>query len=343
MRGAVGLLTLAFASGALATPTSAAVFEGGGVLGKSITVCFVGDAVTKRPERVKQILTALKQFEYVANIQFKPLGTCPSPKPDANGNDVFEGDLRVVIPNTSVDATVAVPGKGCKRSDNKGWGSWGIFPGNKDARRNCLFTVKLGDDPWRGEPYLNHTLHEFGHALGLAHEHIRYDADASHCVDKHIGGTRTAGLMTVYDPESVMHYSASAACNVIGNYGRTGLSEKDKLALHILYPPDARVAEFTGRTVVQEGENLYLVFAWRKRGALVPNVAKNFEWLIDGKPVAQTPDLDRKLDPGTHTIEYRYTDFLERAWSYKGTVRVLPKDKLNSTIVAPLAAQAVLF
>jgi hypothetical protein len=321
----------------------AGVYEGGGTLGKSITVCFVGDALTKRPERVEQILTAIKQFEYVANIRFTSLGACPPPKPDAAGNDVFEGDLRVVIPGISVDATGTVPGKGCSRSDNKGWGSWGTFPRAKERRRHCLFTVKLGDDPWRGEPYLNHTLHEFGHALGLAHEHIRVDADASRCNDKHIGGTTTAGLLTVYDPESVMHYSGSAACNLIGNYGRNGFSEKDKLALHILYPPDVRVAEFVGDTVVREGENLWLVFAWRRRGALVANVARNFEWKIDGKVVAQTPDLDRKVDVGVHTLEYRYFDFLDRDYTYKGTVRVLPKDGFTNTIAAPIAARGVLF
>lgn len=336
--GVLGVLLL------LAAPASAGVIATKETLGRDISVCFVGDAVTKRADRVKQVLEWIKDFEVAANIRFRPLGACPPPKTLPNGDEVYEGDVRIVIPNTSVDATVAVPGKQCPRTDNKGWGSWGTFPDAAKARRYCLFTVKLGDDPWRGEPYRNHTLHEVGHALGLAHEHQRYDFDPTVCdgIVKYFGSERTAGLATLYDPESVMHYTTGPHCKVIGNYARNGLSEKDKLTLHMMYPEDVRVAEFVGNTVVLDSENLWLMFGWKRRGAIVPNVASGFQWKIDGKPVGEKDNLDVKVAPGVHTLEYSYKDYINRAYAYKGTVRVLTKDDFTRTIAAPLAARAVL-
>lgn len=41
-----------------------------GVLGKNITVCFVGSAVSQRLDRVKEIVDYIKHFEYAANIHF---------------------------------------------------------------------------------------------------------------------------------------------------------------------------------------------------------------------------------------------------------------------------------
>lgn len=327
-----------------AAPACAGSIASKETLGRDISVCFVGDAATKRADRVKQVLEWIKDFEVVANIRFKPLGACPEPKTLPNGDEVYDGDIRVVLPNTSVDATVPVPGKQCPRNDNKGWGSWGTFPDNVKGRRHCVYTLKLGDDPWRGEPYRNHTLHEFGHALGLAHEHSRYDYDPTVCdgIVKYFGSERKTGLLTLYDPESVMHYSTGPHCKVIGNYARNGFSEKDKLTLHMMYPEEARVAEFVGNTVMLDTENLWLMFGWKRRGAIVENVASDFQWKIDGKPVGQTHSLDVKVPAGVHTLEYSYKDYLNRPYAYKGTVRVLTKDGFTKTIAAPVAARAAL-
>jgi len=71
----------AFAALLLAAPAQAGVIATKETLGRDITACFVGDATTKRPDRVKQITEWLKDFEIVANIRFKPLGACPPPRP----------------------------------------------------------------------------------------------------------------------------------------------------------------------------------------------------------------------------------------------------------------------
>lgn len=261
-----------------------------------------------------------------------------------NGEEIYEGDIRVVIPKTSVDGGAAVSGKQCPLKQNKGWGSFGIFPDGLKPRRHCEFTLKLGDDPWNAEPYRNHTLHEFGHSLGLAHEHIRHDFDPTVCdgAVKYFTGGKKDGLLTLYDPQSVMHYSPGPQCRVIGNYARNGFSEKDKLVLHMMYPENARVAEFFGKTVIEDTEQLWLVFDWRRRGAIVENVASGFQWKIDGKPVGDKDGLDVKVPPGRHMLEFSYNDYLNRPYAYKGTVRVLSRQDFVKTIAAPIAARAAL-
>jgi hypothetical protein len=69
--------------------------------------------------------------------------------------------------------------------------------------------------------------HEFGHALGYAHEQNRFDAPGE-CRQLRQGSDGDL-LMTPYDPGSVMNY-----CNE--RYNNDGqLSEYDRRALAIVY------------------------------------------------------------------------------------------------------------
>ncbi len=241
MRTTIGLLTiiLIIVAAAPLAPSEAALYWSRGVHDKDISVCFVGDAVTSRPDRVQQILNDIEEFESVANIEFDYLGKCPAPTRQ-DGEDYYDGDIRVLIPNIIIPWTTGpVPGLGCPVASQVG-GSWSAVPADLEQGRACLYNLKFGDDPWDDTPYRNHTLHEFGHSLGLRHEHERKDAT---CYDPENDTRRVgSGYLTPYDKASVMHYRFEKpkghTCDVNGNYDRTGLSEWDKLALRILYPED---------------------------------------------------------------------------------------------------------
>lgn len=327
----------------------AALYWQHGVRSKQISVCFVGDAVTSRPARVAEILDYISQFQWMANIRFNYWGTCPAATQDANGNDVHDGDYRVVLPSTSVSGTGAVPGTGCPmfldnngnyNGGNNGWGSWSNAPDDLAGNRSCVYNLKLGDDPWNDTPYLNHTLHEFGHGLGLSHEHVRNDANAN-CTEAGYGGSASTGFITPYDRNSVMHYRFGS-CSIDGNYGRNGLSLWDELALHIMYPEDKKVAEISGRIVVRSTEQLRLSSTWKVRGANMSFAAKNFLWRINGANVGNSNSLQTVLPVGTHQLSVTHQDFLNRQYNYNSKVIVLTPDKFRRKIVAPIATSVLL-
>ena len=340
-----------------------------GIRSKYISVCFIGDAVTSRPDRVKQIVTYIKEFEYAANIRFVSLSgnrledeasmsiknlACSPPMTQLNGNDYYNGDIRVLIftsgSNKNIFSAADVPGKGCTQKNPPS--SWSNAPWDLTPNRACLYNLKLGDDPFpngitvgapRGNPpssvpYLNHALHEFGHALGLAHENERKDANAP-CTEKGYGGGISAGLMTPYDRRSVMHYQF-LSCGINGNYDNTGLSDWDKLALHILYPEDDFVAEYIGTTVVRTTDTLTLQSDWKARGANINFVAKDFDWKLQSTSVSTVPDLSTGLkDPGDYVFQFTHSDFLGRKYSHIGIIHVLSPENYNKQIAAPIAAR----
>lgn len=335
----------------LPSPAHGALYWFAGVRSTTITLCFVGDALTSRPDRVQQVRDYLREFEYAANIRFDYRGTCPAPTTQANGNDSYANDIRVILPSINISGTGAVPGKGCPmfkdanghyNGGNDGWGSWSNSPNDLTPNRSCLYNLKLGDDPWNATPYLNHTLHEFGHALGLAHEHTRNDVNVSGCTEGGYGGSASTGFITPYDRYSVMHYQF-LSCGINGNYAHTGLSEWDKLALHIMYPETDRLAEFVGTTVIKANSALQLNSAWAARGANMSFVANTWKWQINGTTLSTGTSLNTTLaTAGTYTLSISHNDFLGRTYSYNGTVRVLSASEYTQKIVAPAAAQTSL-
>lgn len=83
---------------------------------------------------------------------------------------------------------------------------------NEARRKSCIYTIAV---------------HEFGHAIGYAHEQNRFDAPGE-CQELRQGNNGDL-LLTSYDPDSVMNY-----CNErYNNDGR--LSERDRLALAAIY------------------------------------------------------------------------------------------------------------
>ena len=434
-----------------------------GVRSKLISVCFVGDAVTSRQARTNQVLQYIREFEYAANVKFPSTAlTCSAPTLQSNGNEAYDGDIRVLLPFTSAPWTGAVPGVGCPmfrdangeyNGGNDGWGSWSNAPDDLATNRSCLYNLKLGDDGANGVPYLNHTLHEFGHALGLRHEHERKDVEkqwvlhyfmtmkdvdqtkadniyaagyrnldevsgaavaqlqnivgfgtvaaaeklkmdatflthiaavtvavaktiygsgfttARKVADAQVaalqmipgftasadaqklkndaaaapariiyGGGSTFGYLTEYDRKSVMHYKYTDA-GINGNYDTTGLSDFDRLSVHILYPEEAGVAEFVGTTVVPSTGRVVLQSAWANRGGYLPFMAMNFEWKIAGTVRSTGPVLDVPLPEGIYDLRFAYSDFLGRTYSYAGLIRVLNPTTYAAQTAAVSAAR----
>lgn len=326
------LMCCAVAAAGLLGPINAAagLYWMQGVRTTPVSVCFVGDALTSRPARVAQILGYINDYTLAANVRFTYLGTCPASVPQ-NGKDWFGGDARVVIPYTSVNGTGMVPGNGCPmfggaaayNGGNDDWGSWSNAPDDLVPNRPCLYNLKLGDDPWNDTPYRNHSLHEFGHALGLSHEHARADAT---CPGP---GSVTTGYLTPYDTASVMHYQF-LQCGVDGNYANTGLSYYDRLSVRMLYPEVGLAAQIVGRKTLQAGETAQLKFGWRYEGAYMPFVASSMAWRIDSVLASTAVDFQHVFaSPGNYTVTLAVTDFLGRVHNGSALVRVLSPAAMN--------------
>jgi hypothetical protein len=178
---------------------------------------------------------------------------------------------------------------------------------------------------------------------GLATDAQKLQADAAAAPGRTIyGGGVTSGYLTVYDRRSVMHYKYVEP-GINGNYDSTGLSDLDRLSLHILYPEDLLVAEFVGTTVVRSTDRLVLRSAWGARGADLAFTASNFEWTVAGSIRSSGPDLDVQLPEGTHVFSFTHQDFLGRSYSYSGSVRVLSATAYATMVAAVGAAQSALF
>lgn len=349
------------------TSSQAALYWQAGVRDNAISLCFAGNAVTQRPDRVLEIVGHLQEFEYAANIRFMTLSwtratnlltggniqdlACPAPLTLHDGTNYYNGDIRVALLGTNVivSGTGLVAGTGCTQDlvDS----SWSNPPSDLPLKRACQYNLKLGDDDLdmtggqpgihTGTPWLNHTLHEFGHALGLAHDHARVDENAQCVLTTHDEyHLVSSGYITPYDKDSVMHYrfwpSETPNCEQTGsNYSAAGLTAYDKLALHILYPENERVAEIVGRTVIRENEVLFLQSAWKTRGANMDFVASNFVWKLNGVQLSSTPGLAVQLgSAGEYQLTVQHKDFLGRSYSYNGIVRVVSDEEYKRMAVA---------
>lgn len=152
---------------------------------------------------------------------------------------------------STLDGDIRISGK----ESNEG--SWSLV--GTQAKTHPIDKPTLHIDLIQTPDLLNQTIrHEFGHALGLEHEHqhpdhtINWDTKKLYAETGKVGLTRgetdknfltTLSLDTttrsLYDPASIMHYKVPAGVTTDGREVtfNEGISEHDKRFITSLYPP----------------------------------------------------------------------------------------------------------
>ena len=113
--------------------------------------------------------------------------------------------------------------------------NWGSSCASSSMRRSCIES---------------NAIHEFGHALGIAHEQNRPDTDRSLCTDAP-QGTNGDVIIGPFDNSSIMNYCFNSSYN-------DALSATDRATIHTMYPETLVDFNGDGRTDVQHGHCAYL-------------------------------------------------------------------------------------
>ncbi|MBI3899898.1 MAG: VCBS repeat-containing protein [Gammaproteobacteria bacterium] len=103
--------------------------------------------------------------------------------------------------------------------------AWGSSCSNATIRQSCIESIAI---------------HEFGHALGIAHEHNRPDTDRSLCTDAP-QGTNGDVIIGAFDNSSIMNYCFNSSYN-------NALSSTDRATINNMYPKNLVDLNGDGRT-----------------------------------------------------------------------------------------------
>lgn len=173
-----------------------------------IPVCWTNDGFENEKKWVRNEIT--NTWQSVAGVTFTGWGLCTS--------DVNSG-------------IVITPGTANVVSDGLGETGDGTSPMELDfsASPETRWTRCINNSLSREECIRATSIHEFGHSLAFAHEHLRADETGCTADDR---GTYGDTTLTPYDEISIMNYCGDA----------TGLSEFDILGAQICYPEGVEVS-----------------------------------------------------------------------------------------------------
>ncbi|KTC54245.1 hypothetical protein AO262_17890 [Pseudomonas fluorescens ABAC62] len=159
-------------------------------------------------------------------------------------------NLKFNFINTN-DGDIRISGKA------DGSGNWSTI--GTEAKQRPLHEPTMHIDLIQTADTLNHSIrHEFGHALGLLHEHqhpdngIQWDKEKLYSESEKLGHTKQVTdenflnppdlkttVTSAYDSKSVMHYIVppQVTTNSVGVDFNEDISEGDKQFIALLYPP----------------------------------------------------------------------------------------------------------
>ncbi|MEB3159237.1 MAG: M12 family metallopeptidase [Synechococcus sp.] len=326
-----GLLSACFLA-----PAQAGTFNDANPQPQEISYCFIGNALATQPARVSSLEDALNELSQYGNLKFTRHAEC---RRASNGE--YTTDIRVVIPaaatSTHTNPYGISPVPGCDK-ENVG-PSWGQPSTSRKSMKSCLFNVKIGNDNYADHlartgsalgdpsggstPFKDHALHEFGHALGLGHEHSRRDTAEQIKAVQDSPGNSTS-YITPYDPKSVMHYTYPGKESFApGNYANKGLSTLDKVSLRVLFPESDLKADFSGNTTLIAGKTANLTVANLSLGAH-SSVYKNYEWKLNGRLKSRGPTASLKIiNPGRYRLSLSYKDAWNRSFLLNTSIEVI--------------------
>jgi hypothetical protein len=330
---------------------SASTFQNLGLLDDNPRACWAQNGATAHPTETQAIQNTLREWEEASGLRINWVGDCSAPVVNASGNDVYGEEIRILLDMNVYDSTWSwpaagtqmIPGNGCTVADDVGTLNssgvqqvfmWSNFPSDYVPNRSCQYNMHLLPNQAR-----NNYLHEFGHMMGLQHEHRRDDADAQ-CTDAVTVGS---GLHITADTDrlSVMHYviletdpvtgvtSVKPECaDIPGNWGSTGLSTGDRLGAEVLYPREL-ASRIVGNTVTWPKKPITIKSEWAARGIFLSadadkSMMRDISWELNGVPVGTAASLELKTLPaGNHDLSLRYQDHWLREYANSFTIEVL--------------------
>lgn len=331
----------------------------------AISVCFVGDALVSRPAKVLDVKEGFRRVQSVANVRFYGFERCREPEPsycfDDRGErvpcDWYPEDIRIALDRTRWNGALVnreIPSTYVHCLGRGSEASWAHFPHVVDQAgfRACPWNMAIGDE-WDGSrrpplQWLNHPLHEIGHAMGLVHEHVHPDfyfvegPNGKLCNNsiRVPEGRRYPGdyvVLTELDLASVMIYRDDS-CGIEGNFGFDGYSQRDKVSLRLLYPEDDRRAQFSGPLVLRDGAPLRLRLVMLENGINVGSVIRDVTWYVGSLRGHGTSAPSVGLKEGRHQGALEYEDFLGRRFSAAFQIEVLSAADFESRMGATAAA-----